>query len=65
MSVDPAAISLAKAAAEIDLLQEFPLLRSLAEETADASPRPGEVGLAVQMDPSGVLWFLIASDDGT
>ena len=50
-----AANSLADAAAEIAVLQEFPLLRSLAEETADASPRPEQAAPETGPPPWGDL----------
>jgi hypothetical protein len=56
---------LTEAAADVDVLDEFPLLRALTNETAANAPKAGDVGLAVRNDNDGVVWFLIAGDDGT
>ena len=56
---------LVDAAADVDALTEAPLLTALVEETGARPPRPGQIGLAVRRDASGVLWFLLAGDEAT
>jgi hypothetical protein len=63
--VAPDANVLADAATDVDVLHDFPALLSLVQETAASAPKSGEMGLAVRNESGGVLWFLIASDDGT
>jgi hypothetical protein len=56
---------LAQAAAGVDALHATPRLSALVNETCAHALKPGEVGLAVRNDSSGVLWCLLAGDAST
>jgi hypothetical protein len=57
--------ALAQAAAGVDALYTTPRLLALVNETRTHALGPGEVGLAVRNDTSGVLWCLLAGDPST
>lgn len=65
MSVEAETNELAAAAAEVDVLKEFPLLLAVAKQTARHDLKPGEAGIAARSVAEGILWFLLAGDDGT
>ena len=65
MTTTADAETLTQAAAGVDALHATPRLLALVNETSTHALSPGDVGLAVRNDRSGVLWCLLAGDAST